>query len=431
MRQFQQISDFPIPETEGLEARILSTIISDPTSIYSVMRVIKSEMFSSEENRRVWDTVMDMFNGHEVIDLTTVMPRVDRMHFINNILNVSPEAGLHGLQGLLGAFIDTYVKRMAYVTAIETLQQINSGRPSSDISSNFEGFTQRVCDGMKDNNTKSVTDIANDLAEKTQNGETNRVPTSFPSVDYLTYGGFNGGNLVILAARPSVGKTTIAMQIAKNASMMGQKTLVCSLEMSAEELVQRMILSTGYISPSEYFTKKFDWQQYERAVGEVCNKNLVINDKVGGVDELCQRIRVECQTGKCRFVIIDYLGLIPITNSKLNTATALGEITRKLKTTAKECNVPILLLCQLNRSSVSESRSPQLHDLRDSGAIEQDADIVIMLERTKDDMGVVMDNSIDLWVRKNRSGKCNFDNPIRLRGNETYSNFVECNDMEE
>lgn len=425
MKQIPQLSDYPIPETKDMEARLLSTMINDPSCIYYVIRSIKPEMFSSMENRKIWQVVIDMFNANESIDLTTVMPRVDRNTFINEIIGVTPEFGMHSLNGLMGAFIDTYIKRMAYITSVEALQKINGGQSCTEIEGMFENFSKKVSDGMKDNTTKTTTEIANELADKISKGETNRIPTSIRSIDFNTYGGFNGGNLVILAARPSVGKTTIAMQMALNASRIGKKTLVCSLEMTSEELVQRMILSTGYIAPAEFYARSFDWTNYERAIGEVCNNNLTINDKVSGIDELCQQIRIACQSDKCKFVVIDYLGLIPITNTRLNTATALGEFTRKLKNTAKECNIPILLLCQLNRMSASENRSPQLHDLRDSGAIEQDADIVIMLERTKDDMGTVQDNSIDLWIRKNRNGKCNFDTPIRLLGGEGYANFKE------
>lgn len=425
MKPLPQLSDYPIPETIELECKVLSTMINDSTTIPQVMRVIKPEMFSHNENRKVWDTLMDMYNKREAISLVTVMPKVERKHYVDNILTAESAWSVMGLEGLMGAFIDTYIKRCAYIKSVEVLQKINSGTNCGEISDMFDKFKNDVMTGFRDETAKSSTDIANELAEKLMSGETNRVPTAIHSIDYYTYGGLGGGNLVILAARPSVGKTTIGLQMALNASRIGKKTMIFSLEMSSEELVQRLILSTGYITPTEFFTKNFDWNNYERAINEVTNKNLLINEKSNGIDEICQKIRVECQTGDCKFVMIDYLGLIPITNTRLNTAVALGEITRKLKLTAKECNIPILLLCQLNRQSASENRSPQLYDLRDSGAIEQDADMVIMLEKAKDDMGGILENTIDLWIRKNRNGKCNFDNAIRLIGNETYSQFTE------
>ena len=134
---------------------------------------------------------------------------------------------------------------------------------------------------------------------------------------------------------------------------------------------------------------------------------------------------MSCQTQKIKMVMIDYLQLIKGANPRLSKADQVGEFTSILKQTAKQCNIPILVLAQLNRASASENRSPQLYDLRDSGSIEQDADIVIMLERPKNELGNIADNRIDMWIRKNRQGRCNFDNPISLKGNEYYTNFVE------
>lgn len=425
MKPLPQLADYAIPDTTGLECKLLATLLGDSTMIPQAMRLVKSEMFSSKENKKVWDTILEMYNAREEVNLVTVMPRVDKKNYIDNILTAQTEWSINGLSGLMGAFVDTYIKRCVYIKSVEALQKINNGTEGMTIVDGLAEVKDNVMNGFRDDSAKPTSVLANELAEKIQKGVVTRVPTSIGSLNFLTYGGFAGGNLVILAARPSCGKTTIALQMALNASRIGRKTMVFSLEMSAEELTQRMIMSTGYIKPEEFFTRRFDWANYEKAVSEVGSNDLLINEKSSGVDEICQKIRVGCQTDDIKFVVIDYLGLIPITDKRVNTATALGEITRKLKLTAKDCNIPILLLCQLNRQSASENRSPQLYDLRDSGAIEQDADIVVMLERAKDDTGTIIDNTIDMWVRKNRNGKCNFDTAIRLIGNEVYSNFVE------
>ncbi len=774
MRQTPAISDFPLPDTTELEVKLLATMISDQSCIGEVLRAIKPEMLSEAENRKIWAAIMDMYNSGENIDLTTVLPRVNRSYYLANVIDVTPEYDKTGLQGLMGALVDTYIKRAAYITAVEALQRINGGQPGMEVCRLYDDFSKRTADGMRDDAARTATEVANSLSERLEKGETTRIPTSIRTLDFYTYGGFGGGNLVILAARPSVGKaqpvntkvltpqgwreigslqagdkvigrngraqdvlgvypqglrpvyrvemndgasvlcdeehlwtvtdvtssrrgeqaltlkemmrrglrarltpsmaksnrrprpkyripkvapveyaeknfpidpyllglligdgclcgnmagisnptmdsemmtrangllpygyefhrsrasacpfysivqswrgekngfiriirrlglnvhskdkfipaeylygsadqrlsllrglmdtdgftgngstsfctasrrladdvvclvrslgglsyvkaydrtnegkgteykvavsmsvcpfylhrkaarwrpsdrsrfitsaekvgemecvciyvsnddhcyvtedyivthnTTLAMQMALHASKSGKKCMVFSLEMTAEELVQRLILSTGYISPAALYSRRFDWADYEKAVAETCNDNLIINDRASGIDEICQKIRVEARTAGCRFAVIDYLGLIPVTNTRLNTATALGEFTRKLKLTAKECGIPILLLCQLNRASASESRSPQLHDLRDSGAIEQDADLVLMLERTRTSDGDIVDNSIDLWIRKNRNGKCNFDTPVRLVGSEGFANFEEHGD---
>lgn len=426
MKSLPQLADYPIPDTNLLELRLLSSMICDPTIINDVVRSIKVDMFSCLENKRIWQVINDMHINREKIDLSSVMTRVDRNYYINHILSTPPEAGVMGLQGLINSFTDTYIKRMAYLTSVDTLYKINNGDNCLTITDNLDGFKARVMDGFKDECVKTTSEIANDLAEEITKGDIMRIPSSFRSVDFNTYGGFASGNLVILAARPSVGKTTIGLQMALNASRNGYRTMVFSLEMSREELVQRLILSTGHITPYEYFTKQFDWGQYDLAVKEVTNDNLLINDKSYNIDEICQKIKVDCQTNDLKFVMIDYLGLIP-PNSNTNLSAAIGELTRKLKLTAKACRIPILLLSQLSRDNEKQDRSPELKDLRNSGDIEQDADIVIMLEHSKDSEKRIIENSIDLWIRKNRNGRCNFDNPIVLRGNETYSNFKEEN----
>jgi replicative DNA helicase len=168
-----------------------------------------------------------------------------------------------------------------------------------------------------------------------------------------------------------------------------------------------------------------NWEKYEEAVAMAVHQNLRINDKAKSLDELCTKIMLDAQTGQCDVAFIDYLGLINHDDRRKTLAQIIGDITKRLKNVAGECNIPVVLLAQLNRESAKENRSPQLTDLRDSGSIEQDADVVLMLERPRDEMGVVEDNKIDMWVRKNRGGKCNFDEAIHLIGNESYSQFYE------
>ena len=160
----------------------------------------------------------------------------------------------------------------------------------------------------------------------------------------------------------------------------------------------------------------------------VVNNDLLINDESYNIHEIRHKIVSSVQIQGVRMVVIDYLQLMRGANMRLSKNDQVGEFTSILKQTAKQCNIPIVVLSQLSRDSVRENRSPQLFDLRDSGSIEQDADIVIMLERAKDSMGGIIDNKIDMWIRKNRAGKCNFDNPIRLKGNESYSHFIEDNE---
>lgn len=417
--------DFPVPSTTGYEHKLLATIIQDNSLATEIMSIVKREMFSNEHTQKIWDVFVDMYYKREKIDLLTIFPKVDNKYFIDNILTTEVEYSVAGTMQLALSFLDTYIKRKAYFCAVDILQKINAGETSDSIREQFDRFSTKVTEGLGDKIADDAESIANEIADDIEKGNRTRVSTHIRTLDYYTYGGFGGGNLVILAARPSVGKTTIAMQIAQAASADSNRTLVFSLEMTKQELVQRLIQSTGLISQYQFCTNTIDWENYEKAISQVINGNLLINDEAYNINEIRQKIVMSCQTQKIKMVMIDYLQLIKGANPRLSKADQVGEFTSILKQTAKQCNIPILVLAQLNRASASENRSPQLYDLRDSGSIEQDADIVIMLERPKNELGTIADNRIDMWIRKNRQGRCNFDSPISLKGNEYYTNFAE------
>ena len=424
-RKILTLDDYPLPETNVYEHRLLATIIQDYTLANEVMSIIKREMFSCEQTQQIWDVFCDMYYKKETIDMLTILPRVDKKYYLDNILSAQAVFSPIATMDLALGFLDTYIKRMAYIESVTALQKITNGVSSDVIREGFDTFSKRVTSGIGNKVGDDANEIANELADELSKGKVTRVATHIRTLDYFTYGGFNGGNLVILAARPSVGKTTIAMQIAQAASADNNKTLVFSLEMTKKELVQRLLQSTGLVSQYELVTHDINWDNYEKALGMVVNSNLIINDDAYNIHDIRHKIITSVKTQGVKMVLIDYLQLMKGANPMLSKNDQVGELTSALKQTAKQCNIPIIVLSQLSRETVRENRSPQLYDLRDSGCIEQDADIVVMLERSKDDMGAIIDNKIDMWIRKNRAGKCNFDNPIRLKGNEYYTNFVE------
>ena len=424
-RKILTLEDYPLPETNVYEHRLLATIIQDYTLANEVMSIIKREMFSCEQTQQIWDVFCDMYYKKETIDMLTILPKVDKKYYLDNILSAQAVFSPIATMDLALGFLDTYIKRMAYIESVTALQKITNGVSSDVIREGFDTFSKRVTSGIGNKVGDDASEIANELADELSKGKVTRVATHIRTLDYFTYGGFNGGNLVILAARPSVGKTTIAMQIAQAASADNNKTLVFSLEMTKKELVQRLLQSTGLVSQYELVTHDINWDNYEKALGMVVNSNLIINDDAYNIHDIRHKIITSVKMQGVKMVLIDYLQLMKGANPMLSKNDQVGELTSALKQTAKQCNIPIIVLSQLSRESVRENRSPQLYDLRDSGCIEQDADIVVMLERSKDDMGAIIDNKIDMWIRKNRAGKCNFDNPIRLKGNEYYTNFVE------
>lgn len=421
-----QLAEIPIPETKSIEDKILGNILTDITLMDSIIRIVKGEMFSQPQARYMWERILDMYYKHEEISIVTIMPRVDKNYVTECIIPNMTYISASAIVNVAVLFVNTYIKRQAYIKALTILQDIEDTSVGADeITAHFDTFSDNVYKGLEDNSCKSAVDIVVEMTDRLQQGKVNRVPTNIPTVDAMTYGGMGSGNLVILAARPSTGKSTIALQMAVQASLGGTPVQFFSLEMTAEELVQRVLLSTGLLTPYEFHSCPMDWNNYNQAVSLTITPNLFINDSARSLEEICHKIVLEVQAGRCKMAVIDYLALIVSESDRSSTeAIRLGKITARLKGLAKECKIPILLLCQLNRDSMREGRSPQLHDLRDSGAIEQDADIVMMLENPKES-GQTMENTIDVWVRKNRGGKRNFDSPIRLKGNNYYSDFKE------
>lgn len=360
VRKEQTLMDFPVPSTTGYEHKLLATIIQDNSLATEIMSIVKREMFSNEHTQKIWDVFVDMYYKREKIDLLTIFPKVDNKYFIDNVLKTEVEYSVTGTMQLALSFLDTYIKRKAYFSAVDILQKINAGETSDSIREQFDRFSTKVTEGLGDKIADDAESIANEIADDIEKGNRTRVSTHIRTLDYYTYGGFGGGNLVILAARPSVGKTTIAMQIAQAASADRNRTLVFSLEMTKQELVQRLIQSTGLISQYQFCTNTIDWENYEKAISQVINGDLLINDEAYNINEIRQKIVIACQTQKIKMVMIDYLQLIKGANPRLSKADQVGEVTSILKQTAKQCNIPILVLAQLNRASASENRSPQL-----------------------------------------------------------------------
>ena len=168
------------------------------------------------------------------------------------------------------------------------------------------------------------------------------------------------------------------LQMAKAASAAGFIPSVFNIEMGNKELAQRMLVGTGYVTQSQIAHGNVHWPEMEKAIHVVSSCRMHLYDDRCRIEEIATQIVLNHRQGRCDIAFIDYLGLMT-TSDKRPLCQAISNITKRLKQLAKSCEIPIVLLCQLNRASAIENRPPQLSDLRDSGSIEQDADIVLML----------------------------------------------------
>lgn len=431
-RYITGIEDFPIPETEIFERQILSDIVGNPQVFSEVLPMISADMFFSQFRRKVWTTLVEMFNTGTPIDLVSVYSRVGKGYSTEVMSSKIDVATPHQTIAHAQLLRDASTRRRAYFSALKLLEASTmQSKSEGEILADMEDATTEVRGASEARSETPLDEVINIIAGETEErerlaaqGKQLRVTTGFQTLDWLTYQGFGPGNLVILAARPSVGKTAIMLQMARASAGKGIPSVIFSLEMTKEELGQRMLYSTGLVSPVQVASGSVDWGNFERAASMISSLPIEVNDTSRECSEIISRIMIEKNRGRCGIAFIDYLGLmLDKQNSRMSLAQSIGIMTGALKAAAKQAKIPIVLLCQLNRESAKDNRPPMLYDLRDSGSIEQDADIVIMLETAESSLSDTSPKDVNMWLRKNRQFKK--DVCVTLRPNDTYSEFTE------
>ena len=262
------------------------------------------------------------------------------------------------------------------------------------------------------------------------------VPSGFKDLDEL-FGGFRGGDLVILAARPGVGKTSFALNLAVNAAKAGTTVAFLSLEMSASQLTQRILCSEARVNLGNVRQGRMtdsDWMAIIEASNTLYNLDIYIDDTPAlSILELRAKARRELRSKEKGLIVVDYLQLMqpPRARADGNRAVEVGEISRGLKVLAKEMNMPVIALSQLSRAvEMRGKKRPMLSDLRESGSIEQDADIVMFIDRSMDEMEAEQDGRPDLGtaeiiVAKHRNGPTR-DITLSFSAEHTrFMNFID------
>jgi replicative DNA helicase len=319
--------------------------------------------------------------------------RVREQHLLREIIRSATGAveDCFNFSGGITEFVDQIEQRIFAVT---------QNRVSDSIKS------------MSDHTTEAMTVVTKLMMKK---GEMTGAPSGFADLDRLTFG-FQRQEMIVLAARPSMGKTSLALNIAESVTLPKKgeafPTLVFSLEMSASQLALRMLCSRARVNMMRLrdgvLSKNGDEQQrLVAAADEFSKAPLYIDDSSSlSIMQLRAKARRIHARHKLGLIIVDYLQLMSPTDSRVPREQQVAEASRGLKALAKELDVPVIVLSQLNRSSEKENRVPRLADLRESGSIEQDADVVLMLARPKDadEKFQVAADSAELIVAKQRNG---------------------------
>ena len=423
-RMQKSFDEFTIPQSIDTEYSVLAELISDE-SLFSVgAGALNRDCFFDPECQRSYDILKKMSDDREKIDLVTAMQKLDKKFLTSHIIDKADFVSEMSFLSHCSVLRNLSQRRKLYFACVKGIQMSCSNAVGDDeILALPTKLAEEMTKGAFKNTTQNIVSVINDLGESIGKGENRRIPTGFPSLDRLVYGGFNAGNLVVLAARPSVGKTAFMLQMAREASGRGIPALALSLEMTNTELAQRLLFSTHYVNALEVANGRVNWHNFEMAAGQFSNHKLYLDETPQTLDEVCATITIAHQRGQCDIAYVDYLQLMAAPESRNSLYQQVTETTKRMKKLAKNLKIPIVLLCQLNRNSVAENRAPQMHDLRDSGSIEQDADIVLMLERLKNADGENI-NRVNMYVRKNRGGLAG-DITIEVESDSTYTNFIE------
>ena len=411
-----------MPHSLEAEQAVLGSILIDSRCAAQVIAALKPDDFYTELNRGIFEVIASMFNFAKPIDAVTVLDEMKLQGIYNpqssqsylvELMNVTPTAA--NVMRYVEIIRDKALLRNIATVAADITAAVNEGTGSSeDVLETAERRIYALRQGKTLGGLEPISTILGqvyqNLAElsKTKGGIPG-LPTGLGELDE-TIMGLKNSDFIILASRPGMGKTSLALNMALNVGKKtGKAVAIFSLEMSKEQLAQRLLSSEAYVDSEKLQTgmlSKEDWQKLSGATATISRTKIYIDDNsiitVSDMNAQCRRIQ------DLGLVVVDYLQLMTSAtgDSSENRIQAVAEISRMLKIMAKELNVPVLCLSQLSRASTQrQDKRPMLSDLRESGSLEQDADIVLGLYR-EDYFNKETEehNKAELIVMKNRHG---------------------------
>lgn len=384
------------------ERAVLGSILIDNTVFYSVDAILPESAFYDPTHQIVFDVMRDIMEDGDPVDMVTLSTKLqDRKQLmdIGGVAYLSMLANSVPVTSNAAYYAKTvkkcYLQRMGYKMAMDlveaAIQHIDPDQLAIQMDQAAAFMIDQTVEGK---DFKSMRDIVMETYEVLEAKATSNnpdgvtgVPSGFRELDKMT-SGFQKSDLIILAARPSVGKTALAQNFGRAAERAGHHVAMFSLEMSSEQLGQRFISSEGNLDGVRIRTGKLafdDWGSLTMAMGSLSEANIYIDDtpsiSVSEIRAKCRRLKK--QLGSLGLILIDYLQLVTLSGKRReNRQQEVSEISRTLKRLAKELQVPVIALSQLSRAvEQRQDKRPMMSDLRESGSIEQDADIVAFLYR--------------------------------------------------
>ncbi len=435
------------PQAVDLEEAVLGAIMLEKNSVNESIDILKPESFYKESHQKIFKAIQDLFQNSEPIDILTVTKRLQKSgdldfvggpYYISQLTNrVASAANIQYHSRIIAQkFIQRELIRIASDLIKESYDETID---VFDILDSAEQKLFEVAEGNIRKNFEKVDSVIHQAIQELQAKHENKegvsgVPTGFTSLDRIT-GGFQKSDMIIIAARPSMGKTALILSIARNAALDFNKGVAFfSLEMSSIQLVNRLISAETGIPGDKIMRgqlEDYEYEQLHSRIGKLTAAPLFIDDTPAlSVFEFRSKCRRLKQQHNIQLAVIDYLQLMKGGTSSGNREQEIANISRSIKEVAKELSIPIVALSQLSRSVETRGgdKRPMLSDLRESGSIEQDADVVAFVYRpayygiTVDEAGNNVEDETEIIISKHRNGATG---NVKLRFIKDYAKFVD------
>ncbi len=423
-----EINNAELPYSLETEQAVIGSILINPECVSLVLSQVKAEYFHLEQHKAIMDAIVILDTLGSRIDALTILDKVvangtfdneTGKNYLFQLAQIVPSAA--NVENYCKIVREKYFLRSVIDISRKTISDALDG--SAEADKILDSAEQKIYDirkGKASGSLQKLSDVISaevypNLVKITSDNadEFKGIPTGFSKIDEIT-SGLNRSDLVLIGARPAMGKTSFALNIARNVAMTGKKVIFFSLEMSNEQLASRILSTEARVESTKFRSGDItsdEWVRLAEATDRLTRCNLYFDDTASiTVPEIKSKIKrakdVEC-------IIIDYLGLMQSAEKKENRVQEVTALTRSLKMLAKDMKIPVVVCAQLSRGPEKNGKSsnrPMLSDLRDSGSIEQDADIVMLLYRegyykgSAQYVGEIDMTKADLDIAKNRHG---------------------------
>jgi len=406
-----------IPSAPDIERAVIGAMMVNSDDLHTIADLVSKDCFIEKNHAQIYDTCISLYNQGKYPDVMSVSEALKNKVDITDIVDTTVSTSMNIEEHCL--LLKEYQMRRELLKAHRLIDRVHDNSEDVfDILSSVAQLTDTVSRHAKSRSYHSITEVIADSLQRIEKASNNTgsitgIPTGYQYLDRLT-NGFNSGELIILAARPGMGKTTLALNFMTTAAHHGHTTLLFSLEMGAPEIGYKLLSSQSDIEHDRIKRGKMTDSEYRKMhedIGPIVNNNRIIIDDSAALDiyQLRTIARKLNHESKIDMIVVDYLQLIQgqdRQNKQQNREQQISYISRQLKVLAKELEIPVICLSQLSRAVESRAdKTPMLSDLRESGAIEQDADMVMFIYRDGYYSKSTDDKACKILLAKNRHGE--------------------------